>query len=487
MTINGKEILKNYGIHFLLFLLILLTRIPYLFDIDIAYSEWDTVTRMKIAFTDYQSWINRTILPSHIWLPIPFYIIRFFKFFSTNLNIYLYFNIFLNILTYIIIYHTCLLFAQDVYKRILSAILCFLFSLVPVLYFIGLTNLSEPLFMFFIALSVFYFFKSNVNEKFFLPFFIFLNFANLVRYESWIMTLFLGLAYFFLQPTKKNLVKISLFSIVPILWTLQSYVKFGDPLYWANIISQDANDFYKSSQENFLILIFKNFLPTIYLTAIFLPSVFHKKFNYNKSIQYFGIVTLSFSIIFLGKFILGGAEPYLRYNIAPLFFLGLFFIYNMVQNIKFKSYPVLIIALFGFAITNLLSIKTTKSMYYPLVPPMFYKGVEKLKKIEFNQENKLLLPRIEWFPELIVLKLNKIYHPSIYSLDIDEQFAFNPRAVWAFYEKQGYFNQNSKLRYMAFPKGQRHLYDLKYSMPTAIRSLFRVKWENAHFEILERI
>jgi len=333
---------------------------------------------------------------STVWLP--------FVDSALTLPLYLHFNphiipritiLLFSLGSIIIIYHYTRALTNKNDAALTAAII---FSLLPIRIFTSTITLSEPIFTFFLLLSLFYFIKPKPQ---YIPGLISLNIAHGMRYESWFLLPLFWLIFLFSKKLNSlfKILSIILSCLIPIGWLIHLYVKHGNALLFFQIkynLAQSKpnpafNNWLLSFQEWFDQLI--SVLPPI-LIGFFLISLYqYIKSRHSLSKKTLSLLPLYLFLILIIQVYLGTMEwfpqRYLYTTITlsiPILSYGLMLFYDFIFKKTGKKTAALI-SLISIVIITLslsLGVKHSADRHFTPIKPDVIKIIDYLKYKKIN-------------------------------------------------------------------------------------------------------
>ncbi len=220
-----RQIDVSYQKGLVLFSLILflfkLAVLPYVHEIDA-----DGVTRVILSL----QFVNHPhVISSGNWLPLFFYIM--------GGALKLYSNQFITPVLVNIIFSVLLLFPLfSALKRFfgdkIAFLLCVFFSFSPIVFRMSMLAMSEIPYLFFVISSISALLK-GVSEKktsWVLMAGLLMSIAGGIRYESWILGIFLTVILAFFQSKKEALLFAFTFILFPVYWLISSFIHTNDAM-----------------------------------------------------------------------------------------------------------------------------------------------------------------------------------------------------------------------------------------------------------------
>ena len=116
---------------------------------------------------------------------------------------------------------------------------CLVLILYPLHVYLSVSSLAEIPFLFFLFLSLYFFFKfkktgdrETRNVKLLVISAILLNLANMSRYEGWLFIIFLSMFLLYSEKKEYFLLFITISMVFPVFWMIGYYIKTGNPFYF---------------------------------------------------------------------------------------------------------------------------------------------------------------------------------------------------------------------------------------------------------------
>lgn len=205
------------------------------------------------------------------WMPLMHYFIKL-SLFAYN-NIFIAPRIAIIIINFILITLVFLITNLLYKKRIISLLAIALFIFNPFIGTFTTIPISEPLFLVFLLLGLYFLFKEP-KKIFFSAFFFCI--ANAIRYEGWYLYPLI-ICYLVASTSKKRIIIFSLiYFLVPFYWIVQNFFQTGNPQYFLDekVILARKNTSY----------IWNNFWPPTYIWI-------------TKFVKHFGVLNILFVIL----------------------------------------------------------------------------------------------------------------------------------------------------------------------------------------------
>ncbi len=396
----------------LLFIIKLLL-LPYVHAVDA-----DGVSRIYIS----QSWLeNPEWIKSGNWGPIYFYLM------GSALMVYnnpFYTPLIVNIVFSIATLFPLYFLFKRIYNESTALILCFLFSLSPIIFRLSLLALAETPYLFFVSLSVYLVYKGLKEEKISYVFFggIMSSIAGGFRYESWILSTLLALLIL-IKYSKKNFFVFSITAFAfPCIWLISNYMASDNFLNSFNWVVDATVTNKVDSLESLLrriwfyplSLIFA-FGPIAFFYLIKAIKTAYKDSTSRKVIITYGIIFFIVLIIFLFNTIRGSLLLQHRFTIT-LYLLSLPLLgYYFTELSRKKINLVFLFAFTGFALSYAYSSKGTRP-----IPRLLNKDaieINNIVRLNSNKNSGLILDFWNWENTFCIAFMSDISRSNVTFLD----------------------------------------------------------------------
>ena len=494
---------NKYYFHFIIFTTCTVFHLLVNDSISLYTREWDPVARIRIALENqHNSDIFNYLLPSKVWLPFHFYWIRLINLFDPSLKSLIYCNILMTVLSFSFIFEICMPTKKSTRAFVMAFLIICFFNIHT--FYLSRVALTEPLVCFLNLLAIYNtleILKGKNKMSHYLILFIALNFANGIRYESWLLSASL-ITWLYL---KKRSSKISLlaFSLafLPFCWITFNLCETGVFLKIFEYLVSDYNT-HTPTRISYLSEVFPK-IPRFFLEVYhliknagwFIASlmiVIMTCFRKNVS-KMFIFICLSQPAIYLMLLLGGMLEPDERYLFIPLTFtilLATSMLKYLNSNNYSQSVAIILIVLFSVGYGHRYSLNLSYHLHQNRIA--LEKGIRFLKKVkpELSAERKLFVARDILMPELVMIELELFSQAgrTAFFLTEDEPVA-NERngKQWFLYDKMNLLN-NPNLYYLVIPKpAQVNQTSIETYMPDSIYGAFTKVFENKAFLILKRV
>ena len=387
-----KNPFKKLIIYSILLLAIKLLLLPF-----IQYVDADGVSRiyMSINWMENPVWIN-----SGNWAPFHFYLMgSALKIYNNQFYTPLIVNIILSIIT---LFPLFFIFKRK-YNESTALILCFLFSLSPIIFRLSLLTLAETPYLFFVILSAYVLYKGLEENKIKYVFLggVFASIAGGFRYESWMLSFIVSVLILIKYSKKDFLVFLITAFTFPCIWLISNYIESGNFFNSFNWASDALETNKIDSFESLLRRIW--FYPLSLIFAFGPIGMFYyiktikntyKQQKYKRIITDYGIVFFIVFFVFLFNTIRGSLLLQHRFTITLYIISFPLFGYYFMKLNKRKIYLALLFAFTGFALSYVYSSKGARAI------PRLLKneGIEinNIVKSNVNSKSGLILDYWGW-------------------------------------------------------------------------------------------
>ncbi|PIP54551.1 MAG: hypothetical protein COX07_04730 [Bacteroidetes bacterium CG23_combo_of_CG06-09_8_20_14_all_32_9] len=368
------------------------------------------------------NWMENPVwIKSGNWAPIYFYLMgSVLKIFNNQFYTPLIVNIIFSIITLFPLYF---LFKR-IYNESTALILCFLFSLSPIIFRLSLLTLAETPYLFFVSLSAYVLYKGLEEKEIVYVFLggIIASVAGGFRYESWMLS-FLVSVLILIKYSKKDFLAFLITSFIfPCIWLISNYLESGNffsSFNWATVaVETNKIDSFESLLRRIwfypLSLIFA-FGPIGFFYFIKTIKNTYKHLAYKRIIITYGIIFFIVFFIFLFNTIRGSLLLQHRFTITLFLISFPLFGYYFIQLNKKKIYLVLLFAFSGFALSYVYSSKGARAI------PRLLKneGIEinNIVKSNVSSESGLILDFWGWENTFCIAFMSDLPRHNITFLD----------------------------------------------------------------------
>lgn len=291
-----------------------------------------------------RNWL-RILMPLADWQPLHFYFSGLILLLTKSEFCVRFIHVFFGVLTSLFIYKTGRFFLNQ-NNSLITAISYLAY---PASIILSTQVLSEPLFLFFLAVSVYFFLKIIKYQKTnsYVAFSIAINCCSLLRYEGWLLPFFFLIAYLSVYKSiNKRIIFYSATGLMTPILSLFLISKLGfHPL--RGLLESDIQVRYCFlTIDNIPLLFYKEYKPawiplglSFFLMSIFIPA--------NKYFKAYWVLT----IIFLGQFVYKSITLTLFPQFRYLIYYETLFLFSSVyaldfffsHRFKYSSYIVLLL------------------------------------------------------------------------------------------------------------------------------------------------
>lgn len=361
------------------------------FMFSISDNGWgaDPDERMRVTANWLSLEGHRPMFPGDLWLPLHYYLIA--------LSIILFKSIPLGPRALHLIFGVLTVFpfyklVKLVFNNRIAIISTLLFIFFPIHILCSIVTLSEGPFLFFLVISIYFFFKyrEKQNSKSLLLSCIFLILSSMIRYEGWLFIVVIPILLFIDKKFKEGLIFLCASSIFPFLWIsstmLQPLVKsIMNIFHWMSPETVTLQGHFSNLFYWFKVIINYFSLPlAIFLIFGLYSSIKHK----NKA--YLMIISLSLLLFFTFGVLSATVLKNIEYSLSFSVLLIPFAVFGFDRLLNIRLFRNLLIPIFlGFVILCMISntLKIIDSSRYK----DYVKDVANYLKHNAGEDSKILL------------------------------------------------------------------------------------------------
>lgn len=351
-----EYIKKIYSGRIAVLVSLILFKLLFQFLLQAGGLRWltaDDYSRTVISW----DWLQNPRIYSGVWLTLHFWINGIFIWLFRDLTLApMIANTLFSVLTLVVLY----VMFERMFGRAVAVISTLIYCVFPFQVWLSVSGMPEPIFFFFITLSVYGFLKWYEKASEPKPPYVYivisivsLNIANLLRYEGWFFTLafvFLGalISYRKFRFTKQFYINTALSFAAFISaewWLYQNNADYGDPLFFINETNRiysglsNAGFFQRFVQYPFFIIYIAPVttimgLWKIIQTIRLKPGYYKGNFQLLKIFLLFNLLELMI-LMFSGIVGSGGTNMISRYIVLNSIF---FFPFAVWQLFEFRKY-----------------------------------------------------------------------------------------------------------------------------------------------------